>query len=73
MEAAGWIALGLLIFFLIGRELVCWYFKIPKALELLAGIKQELTWSREILQRTEQRDIASRPAAAPVVEAQKVA
>ena len=31
-----------LIFFLIGRELICWYFKINRRIELLESILIEL-------------------------------
>ncbi len=37
------IALGImLLFFLLGRELVCWYFKINKTVELLEEIRDSL-------------------------------
>lgn len=32
----------MLLFFLIGRELVCWYFKINKTIELLEEIRDSL-------------------------------
>ncbi len=37
------IALGImLLFFLLGRELVCWYFKINRTVELLEEIRDSL-------------------------------
>ncbi len=37
------IAVGfLLLLFLVGREIVCWYFKINKIVELLEEIKDSL-------------------------------
>ena len=37
------IAIGVMfLFFLIGRELVCWYFKINKTVELLEEIRDSL-------------------------------
>ena len=37
------VALGIMfLFFLLGRELVCWYFKINKTVELLEEIRDSL-------------------------------
>jgi hypothetical protein len=36
-----WIGVTLLVF-LIGREIVCWYFKINRALSVLEEIRDEL-------------------------------
>lgn len=42
MDSAIIVLLVLVIFFLIGRELVCWYFKINKITGLLEEIRDEL-------------------------------
>jgi hypothetical protein len=37
------VALGVMfLFFLLGRELICWYFKINKTVELLEEIRDSL-------------------------------
>jgi len=37
------VVLGIMfLFFLLGRELVCWYFKINKTVELLEEIRDSL-------------------------------
>ena len=42
MDSSIIVLLVLIIFFLIGRELVCWYFKINKIAGLLEEIRDEL-------------------------------
>jgi hypothetical protein len=42
MDSAIFVLLVLVVFFLIGRELVCWYFKINKISGLLEEIRDEL-------------------------------
>lgn len=42
MDSAIFVLIILVIFFLIGRELVCWYFKINKITGLLEEIRDEL-------------------------------
>jgi len=32
----------MLLFFLLGRELICWYFKMNKVVELLDSINEQL-------------------------------
>jgi hypothetical protein len=42
MDSSIVVLLVLILFFLIGRELVCWYFKINKITSLLEDIRDEL-------------------------------
>ncbi len=42
MDSAIVVLLVLVIFFLIGRELVCWYFKLNKIAYLLEEIRDQL-------------------------------
>lgn len=42
MDSSIIVLLVLIIFFLIGRELVCWYFKLNKISSLLEEIRDEL-------------------------------
>ncbi len=42
MDSAIFVLLVLVVFFLIGRELVCWYFKINKISGILEEIRDEL-------------------------------
>lgn len=42
MDSAIVVLLVLVIFFLIGRELVCWYFKLNKIADLLEEIRDQL-------------------------------
>jgi uncharacterized membrane protein YqjE len=42
MDSSIIVLLVLIVFFLIGRELVCWYFKLNKISALLEEIRDEL-------------------------------
>jgi len=42
MDSSIGILILLIVFFLIGRELVCWYFKINKITTILEEIRDEL-------------------------------
>lgn len=42
MDSAIFAILVIVVFFLIGRELVCWYFKINKITTILEEIRDEL-------------------------------
>ena len=46
----------ILVIFLIGREIVCWYWKINEALTTLRAIDEKLSVQINILSRSPQRN-----------------
>ena len=46
----------LLILFLLGREIVCWYWKINEALDTLKAIDEKLSVQINIMARSQQKN-----------------